>query len=446
MFCAQCGMQIEEDSTFCQNCGSRVEREPIENNVQKKSQEVSRQVVSNGIGNKSRMVGIIVAIVGIIIGLIFLMNGKVSVDLNKYVTITTEGYDTLGQAQYLFDYNSFYEDYKNKIKMKTQNGKSTMVQDWMGDSYFAVEMLNEYIGGSLDKTSKLSNGDNVTFSWYCEEDIIKELFNCNLKYSDITVQVSGLEEVKTFDPFLGIDIGFEGILPKVGVSVTNNSGDEKIDDIQFSPVINPTLKNGENIVIQATIKGTAEDFIEKYGMLPSPTEKQFKVEGLPEYIFSHNQMTAEHMDTLFGIAYDELVSESWGSTETVEEVQLIGSYIFSQKEPKYGDYEDYGSICTIFYVTVNCKIDTSEGMVDYPVNYYYCIKFDNILLNTDGSIASSNEFGAYSRPYNRFDVDTGYGSKYQYYYYGYQTLEEIKEDIIRSYYNLDDYNFEENKI
>lgn len=52
--------------------------------------------------------------------------------------------------------------------------------------------------GSADKTSRLSNGDVVTYSWNESEDEAEMLFGVRVKYSDIVYTVSGLEKVNTF--------------------------------------------------------------------------------------------------------------------------------------------------------------------------------------------------------------------------------------------------------
>lgn len=441
MFCDKCGKQIEDSATFCTNCGNPVTIDTDNREILMENDNKSKRMPTSG--GMGKYLGIVVIAGIILISILCLMNMPVTVNLNNYVTVTTEGYDSLGKADYQFDYDSFYEDYKDKIKMQTQNGKKTVVQDWIGDTYYAVEMLREYFEGSLSQYSGLSNGDTITFTWNCEDDAIKELFNCNLQYKDIEVEVSGLKEIETFDPFEYAEIEIKGTLPKVTVSVENNSSNEAMQNISFSPVINPTLRNGEKITVQASVSiyGGEEAFIEKYGMLPEPMEKQYTVNGYPEYVFTKEQLTETHIESLEELTYKELQSQGWSKEESLENVEYLGMYICSQKEPKYGDYEDYGSIFVICKVNVNCSLETSAGLVDYPVEYYYYVKFDDLYLETDGS----GNCNFYNRPFNKYEVDTGYykkhGTEYSFYYWGYETLEDLYEDI-DDYYNSEDYNIE----
>lgn len=447
MFCEQCGTKIEDDSTFCHNCGRKVEQTKYKTIV---TDDIKQKPLSGVSANKDKekmIGGLLAAAAVIIICILCFGNRRISVNLNKYVTVSVDGYDTLGQAEYQFDYNAFYEDYKDKIKMQTNNGKSVVVQDWLGESYFAVEMLREYFDGNFDRKTKLSNGDTITFSWYCEDDVVRELFNCNLRYSDISVQVSGLEEIQTFDPFEGINIEVKGILPRFSISVTNNSNIQAINDIYFSPVANPTLKNGEKIIIQASVRGSEEVFIEKYGMLPQPLEKQYELNGYEEYVFAQKQLSEQHMEELQNLTYKELQSESWSSNETIENVEFLGTYIFSEKEPRNGSYEEFGCIYVVCKVKVNCSLDTAQGLINYPIEYFYYDCFEDVYLDLDGTLETTKAWGTGYGPFNQYEVDTGYyrgsGQEYRFHYMGYGTLEELYEDII-GIYDSEHYNCEIN--
>lgn len=445
MFCEQCGTKIEDDSTFCHNCGYKIEQKKVKKAVTDNKKQISGTDENS---NKGKLIGILAAVAIALVACIFgLNNRRISVDLNKYVSVSVEGYDTLGKADYRFDYNAFYEDYKNKIKMQTNNGKSVMVQDWLGENYFAVEMLREYFGGNLEQKTKLSNGDTITFTWHCEDDVIKELFNCRLKYSDISVQVSGLEEIQTFDPFEGVNIEVKGILPRVSISVTNNSNIEAINDIYFSPVANAALRNGEKITIQASVRGSEETFIEKYGMLPQPVEKQYGLNGYEEYVFTQKQLTKQHMEELQNLTYKELESESWSSNESIEDVEFLGTYIFSEKEPRNGSYEEFGSIYVVCKVKVNCSLDTTQGLINYPIEYFYYDCFEDVYLDLDGTLETTKAWGTGYGPFNQYEVDTGYyrgsGQEYRFHYMGYETLEELYE-YITNIYDSDNYNCEDN--
>ena len=95
--------------------------------------------------------------------------GTRTVDLNDYVTITAEGYNTRGTAYYEFDTDAFVEDYGDKIKINTKgNGDSAGMGLW-ADSTAAEMMLDYCVGNSFDQRSGLSNGDVVTLQWECDD-------------------------------------------------------------------------------------------------------------------------------------------------------------------------------------------------------------------------------------------------------------------------------------
>ena len=89
-----------------------------------------------------------------------------TIDLNKYVKITTEGYDTLGRLDYTFDRDAFREDWQGKLSINTSKMSSeqkAMVK-MLGETGAVDLFLSENIARvSLKegKTSSLSNGDKV---------------------------------------------------------------------------------------------------------------------------------------------------------------------------------------------------------------------------------------------------------------------------------------------
>ena len=133
-------------------------------------------------------------LLGITVIMMFVLAGcgKKTVNLNKYVTITTEGYDSVGRAKCEFDFDSFKKDYSGKIK-PVKNNSELSAWIFSGETY--DELLLEFCTeGELDKYTGLSNGDVVTFHWDCKDSLAEEYFNVKLKYSDIKYKVKGLKK------------------------------------------------------------------------------------------------------------------------------------------------------------------------------------------------------------------------------------------------------------
>ena len=135
---------------------------------------------------------------------------------------------------------------------------------------------------TLDKTDKLSNGDTVTVTVTYPEEL-EEVLDAKItpKSGDSwTVEVTGLEELYTFDLFLNIDVTFTGFNgygePKVQVNGGNNVG------CIFSQKEN--LSNGD--VVTVTLTGPKGrdliDYCISEGFVPEVESKEFIVSGLPE--------------------------------------------------------------------------------------------------------------------------------------------------------------------
>ena len=112
MYCSNCGMQIPDDSRFCPECGEKIEdnfvqtnKEPSKAQTQKpepppKQPPKRNASLSKAVNKRNTWLCIIggcVVAIGLTI-VILSMVIKPSINLNKYVKISFEGYDTVGKA------------------------------------------------------------------------------------------------------------------------------------------------------------------------------------------------------------------------------------------------------------------------------------------------------------------------------------------------------------
>lgn len=134
---------------------------------------------------------------------------KRTIDLNKYVTFETTGYNGYGNVYPQIDWEKIQKKYDSRLKFtkefEEQYGKNT-------DSISPVAGLQSYVSVEMKSDSNLSNKDKVKYSWNVNKDYAKYV-KCNLKYKNKTYKVKGLEEVKTFDAFKDLQVSFNGISP-----------------------------------------------------------------------------------------------------------------------------------------------------------------------------------------------------------------------------------------
>lgn len=98
MICVHCGKEIDNGQAFCPYCGSRVggDAAPEAKAAKKDPRKLALPVAAVAL----------LAVVGV-----GLANRMPSIDLQRYVTITAQGYDTLGKLDVSFDTDKLEADY-----------------------------------------------------------------------------------------------------------------------------------------------------------------------------------------------------------------------------------------------------------------------------------------------------------------------------------------------
>lgn len=103
-------------------------------------------------------------------------NQKVPVELDNFITITYDGYDTEGTAKAHFDKKAFVADYGEQV------------EDING-------LIADCIDGNLSEDEGLSNGDKVVYQWDVDAETAESNYKVLLSYNDIEDTVSGLEDL-----------------------------------------------------------------------------------------------------------------------------------------------------------------------------------------------------------------------------------------------------------
>ena len=109
------------------------------------------------------------------------------------------------------------------------------------------ELLGNCVSVSLEKEDGLSNGDRVKYVWNIDENQLKKYVDCKIKYSDETVDVSGLEKIKTFDPFENLTLTYSGISPNGTVAISYTG--DVLDEDEFYCDTDSGLSNGDVITV-----------------------------------------------------------------------------------------------------------------------------------------------------------------------------------------------------
>lgn len=486
MICVHCGRDIPNGTKFCPFCGQPVAadqpagqpafniqpgasvRPPQQPPVMGAQQPMGGQPAAATatvtpkapIDPKKLAVPVAVAAV-VVVGGVLIATHKPTVNLNKYITLSAEGYNSIGTLDVEFDTDKLEKDYGKKIAKNFQKAMKNHEEDTYGLSNLAGSLYegNETslfvtycADGSADKTRNLSNGDVVTYTWDGVNEQTKkeaeELFGVKIKCSDVTYKVSGLTAVNTFDAFDGVEVEFDGISPDGSATVNTLPIAEAAKSLYYTLDEQYNLANGDTVTV--TVHSNRDDFsdcIEKYGAIPAATEKTYTVEGLKEYITSTDGLTDSVLVSLQNQAEDVLnayIAKSWDSEcVTLKGMSYLGYYILTPKnKDNYGVYQDV--IILPYQVTSHNHFEDDKGQVyDADVSYYWYIAFRNVSKDADGNIAGGLD--DYYTANASFDVktglDDGWWEKY-WSYDGYQTLDELYSNAVTR--NVEDYNHQDN--
>lgn len=486
MICVHCGRDIPNGTKFCPFCGQPVAADqpagqpafniqpgasvqpPQQPPVMGAQQPMGGQPAAATatvtpkapIDPKKLAVPVAVAAV-VVVGGVLIATHKPTVNLNKYITLSAEGYNSIGTLDVEFDTDKLERDYGKKIAKNFQKAMKNHEEDTYGLSNLAGSLyeggetslfVTYCADGSADKTRNLSNGDVVTYTWDGVNEQTKkeaeELFGVKIKCSDVTYKVSGLTAVNTFDAFDGVEVEFNGISPDGSATVNTLPTAEAAKGLYYTLGEQYNLANGDTVTV--TVHSNRDDFsdcIEKYGAIPAATEKTYTVEGLNEYVTDSDGLTDSVLVSLQNQAQDVLnayIAKSWDSEcVTLKGMSYLGYYILTPKnKDNYGVSQDV--IILPYQVTSHNHFEDDKGQVyDADVSYYWYIAFRNVSKDADGNIAGGLD--DYYTANASFDVktglDDGWWEKY-WSYDGYQTLDELYSNAVTR--NVEDYNHQDN--
>lgn len=443
MFCENCGAENENSAKFCRSCGKPLGSQAnaqTGNADQSQAAPTGAQVNGGQLLEKVKalpkkvLLGGIVAIVVLVLLIAVGVNASNTINLDKYVTVETTGYDGFGHAQATIDWDAIEEKYGDKIKFNSAAKKE--YGDFL-NILTPVEALREGVSIDLDKKTQLSNGDEITYTWDIDEDINKYV-KCKLKYKDKTIKVSDLEKVDTFDAFGNLEVTFDGVGPAGTVNL-NYTGSE-LTTYDFTCDNTTGLSNGDKVEIHiedSVIEGLAQSI----GKIPAEASKEYTVEGLQSYLQKISELNSETLDAMKSQAddaYRALVAQNWDDDEKLDSFEYIGSYLLTAKSD-----DSWGSKNKLFLV-FKATVD-NEFKSYHQKNYvYWYMEYDNVVIDEDGK--SDMDITRYSTSYNSFTVDSGVSDgwfgTHSWYYNGYATVNDLYKEVVTA--NAESYNHEDN--
>ena len=271
----------------------------------------------------------VIVMVLLVAGVLYLLLRKTRIPLDPYVTIRTEGIETIGTAEAVFDTAAFIDDYKETIRFR--RGKANTK---VGDFANAAEaLLAQCVSGSLNRDKDLSEGDRLTYVWDCDDAAAAENYHCILQYTNIDHTVGELDKPGTFDPFDGIAVDYVGIAPEGAATVRRTSQEEIYQSVQYTVSPQNDLKNGDRVKVTVSLPDggdVAESTLRAFGKIPSALEKQYVVGGLTTYAVRLDEIPTEALESMRAKAeqvFTETEVPTWNRGATLVNREYLGSYL-----------------------------------------------------------------------------------------------------------------------
>ena len=398
MICPNCNKEIKDGSKFCIFCGANVQAaqpkteensnrqaqftQPVQNQQNTEPQQNNTVPQANNAvpqpnfqaqnytqqnmnyapamqpkkpKNKKMLIGIIggaCALVAIIVvAAVLVVNHKTKINLNDYINIKYDGYDTYGRASIDFDSDKYFED--------LQKASSSFKRVYMSEgannllSYY-YDMINS-LDYSLDKNSELSNGDTVTVSFEFDNEAAAK-FKIEYVGEPTEYTVEGLKEVKKIDPFDGIRVDFTGTSPNLSAEVVKTKTDDVYSNIYFDLSKSYGIKVGDTVTV--TVSNNPEYFVEDYGYAFTATSKDYTCSDVDKYIDKAADISDDTMSTMKKQTED--VINSYFASDSkyigVSDLKFEGTYFLTEKVDNSWSFNGTNQV----YVIYSGKVKSNE--------------------------------------------------------------------------------------
>ena len=332
------------------------------------------------------LIAVIAVVVVAIVALVVVKNQKKKVNIDDYISVEYNGYETAGTAYVDFDETGFSEAVIKAQGKKLKNVKSLDDLDWsdltdlMGSSNWD---LIDSITFDVKPDSDLSNGDVVTVTASWNEDYEKKA-GVKILSKEQEFTVEGLEEVKEVDPFEDIEVTFSGTPPYVYPDWTNNSDDDYLRYLWFNFEDYDSLDVGDTVTL--TVDESEENALAN-GYKFTQTSKEYIVSGVDSYVTSAADISADNLDSMKNEATDALDAYFANNNSYIGNsgFSYEGSYyLVAKNSDTWGD-------TNVLYLVFSTTVTSAESAFE-PTVVYFPVKYTNIMALSDGS-QSFNTYG-----------------------------------------------------
>lgn len=258
--------------------------------------------------------------------------------------------------------------------------------------------------GTLENDKDAEINVNISDYWLTQNGI-------TLDSKTFKVKVSGLEEGTEIDVFSGMKVNLSGMSPNISVSITNESTDEFIKTVRFTPSKTSGIANGETIKIEAT--NWDKDMAKEKKYVLKSTITEYKIENQAAYVSTTSEITdaiKAELKTSFvekakskaseirwyagegdnqeakhqiraNTDYQYVTLENYDQDLQLESAELISLYLLTKK-----DNTSYGATNQLTGI-VKMTYKSAKSGASY--NWYITVIASNFSITTDGKISDN---------------------------------------------------------
>ena len=430
MKCKKCGNELSEDAKFCGMCGTPLENDGVgtnesagteqtsserassgqskteEKNVEQTELEQSGQMKTDvpegqekapdmpknnseamekmkGLAKKANKKIIAIAAAAVIVFVVIItvfMNVRKTINLNDYVTVEYAGYDTAGTASVTIDEAALGQKIQEVGKVPEISDEYALLEGLSPSDVFEIIIAyygSDFIDADVTPAEGLSNGDKVTVNIAYSEQIGKEL-GVKFKAKEETIEVNGLEEAETVDPFADVTVEYEGFAPDLTVNISNHSSNEYLSGLTYTADVTDGLRPGDTYTV--TVDADEESAF-SHGYILTETSKEYTCEGCNFYVEDIADIQDGTLDKLKEDAEDIINAAYADAVDSLSNngLNFVGYCVYNPKTLDSVTW--YGNGIWLIYKTTVSHV---EGEFE-PTEIYLTVRFKNLVEYADGS-------------------------------------------------------------
>lgn len=289
----------------------------------------------------------------------------------------------------------------------------------------ADDAMYRQLDYAVNKQHNLSNGDRVVITvkdLYGESDFssFEKAYGLFPRITTKEFTVAGLDEIPEFDAFAGLSVKLEGAEPYGEITVENA---DETNGLRYEADRYDGLSNDDQVTIRVMPENSDTfdaEYYGQYGRVPETTEIVMKIEGLPVYLQSLEDLTEESLEPMKKEAEDrfsEYTSIEWDpEKDHLNSVDYIGAYLLTAKDP------DTVLTKNRLFLIYEAQATAMAEKRSREITFYYWASLEDVLKNSSGSCTADLTQMEISR--NKFN--TGFDGHL---YRGYASLGALVKDL-----------------